>query len=128
MPYTFSASARTSHRYRDGRAHLDCHKGLGFTVKVVAGREWWDRNRDGEVDYDASTNRRLQLTASRPATRLEMLAAVGHFTRGCRCEHDCCSHYFGGASLSTLRPRGGRRKTTGAHRRWTVVTRYAPNV
>lgn len=106
-------ATRESGPYRPSYRHLNTTEDLGFEVKVVKGRPSLDD--DGGISYA------LYLTTAQPVARRDMIDALAVFERDCRCEHDCCGHYFGGAHYRTLR--SNNRGT-----RWTVRVAYARNI
>lgn len=116
------AYRRTSNRYAPGWAHLDGEEYMGFSIKVVYGKAQWDTDKNGFTPYDAGFKRWVYLTASKPVTRDEMLDTLHKFNKGCRCEHDCCGCFNGGAYSHTLK-RIGRNG-----RRWAVILSYSPNL
>ncbi len=121
------AYKRKTARYKASYEHLNEHEYLGFSFKEVSnGKQYWDTNRHGEVEYDAGYTRYLRLTTSRPVTPDELKSALYIYQRECACEHDCCGHYNGGAQSRLLRPIG--RLHSGKARRWVVPVHYTPNL
>ncbi len=127
MPIKHHAYKRLTARYKASYEHLNDHQYLGWSFKEVSnGKQYWDTNRDGEVEFDAGYTRYLRITTSRPVTEEELCSTLYVYRSECACEHDCCGHYNGGARHHEVRPltrlRGGK------SRHWMVPVHYSPNL
>lgn len=127
MATTHHAYRRLTSRYKASYEHMNEHEYLGWSFREVSnGKQYWDTNRRGEVEYDAGYTRYLRLKTSRPVTPDELKSALYIYQRECSCEHDCCGHYNGGAYGHKLKPVG--RLRGGKARRWIVPVHYSPNL
>ena len=127
MPRKHHAYKRLTSRYKACHDHMNEHQYLGFSFKeVTSGKQHWDTNARGEVEYDAGYTRYLRLTTSAPVTPEVLKSALYVYDSDCSCEHDCCGHFTGGARTSQLRPLG--RLHGGKARRWIVPVHYSPNL
>jgi hypothetical protein len=98
------------------------YRPMGLTMRVQPGK------LHEPEDYDGRTHQRVELQFSRPVTQFEALqAAYDQFARGCSCEHDCCGHLTGGASLVIPTTRNGKPTRARRTRHYRAVLAYARN-
>jgi hypothetical protein len=107
------AERKLTNRYNAGWSDLDETQPMGFTLKTVRGATKYDDNYERSTTY-------LHVTASRPISYRELRATLHHFSRGCRCEHDCCSHWNGGAGVPVQVSKNGRK--------WAIPLHYSMNI
>lgn len=110
---TVHAYKKLTNRYNAAWAHLDEEESLDFSMEVFYGKTRYDS--DGERKKVVA-----HVTVSRPITREELVQSLHYFTTQCRCEHDCCGHWNGGASSP--------RQVTKDGIRWAIPLHYAMNV
>lgn len=96
-PEPFSLSTRITHRYNVGWSHLDKWHDMG-TARVVD----MGKRRESEETYRQTQIIEVKAPGYRPRNIMRALRETLSF--GCRCEHDCCGHYFGGPTH--IRPLG----------------------
>ena len=108
------AYKKLTHRYNPAWAHLDESEYMGFQVKAVFSKPVYSDYLGESVKYN------VYLTASKPVTQNEMHAMLHAFDRSCRCEHDCCGHFNGGAFNLKRISRTGKK--------WQVELRLSANV
>lgn len=96
-PPPFHLSKRLTYHYTTGWDHLDKWHEMG-TARII---------REGKRREEDESMRVLQIVevkaeGYRPANIIHALRDAMSF--GCRCEHDCCGHFFGGpARIRKLR-------------------------
>lgn len=112
-PDPFSLSCRLTHRYNTGWNHLDKWHDIGQARIVDLGKR---RDEDHGESYRQLQVIEVKAPGYRPRNVIRALHETLRF--GCRCEHDCCGHYFGGASR--IRPLGKNR--------YAVLIRASMNV
>lgn len=110
-PDPFSLSMRLTHGYTNGWSHLDKWHDMG-TARIVD----MGKRRQREESYSQTQILEVNAPGYRPQNIMRALYETLRF--GCCCEHDCCGHYFGGASR--IRPLGGNR--------YAVLIRASMNV
>lgn len=112
MARTIKAYRNVTKAYVPDYDHLDEHEPMGFSARVVAGRQFW--KNEGYVMW-------VYVRTSRPVSFEEFVEfSYTNFNRGCSCERDCCGHLFGGASMADAK--SNKLKT-----RWAVPLHYAQN-
>jgi hypothetical protein len=109
------AYKKLTHKYNPAWAHLDESEYMGFDLKIVYGKARY--SDDGE-----SVKTIAYATASKPVTKSQMYQMLHAFDRSCRCEHDCCGHFNGGARYS------GLKKVSRNGRKWAIPIIYSANV
>jgi hypothetical protein len=99
-PDPFSLSMRLTYGYNSGWSHLDKWHDMGSARIVDLGkhREDFDSFRQVQI---------VQVDAPGYRPRNVMRALRETMSFGCRCEHDCCGHFFGGPAR--IRPLAGNR-------------------
>lgn len=112
-PDPFSLSVRLTHRYNTGWSSLDKWHDIGEARIVDLGKR---RDEDHGESYRETQIIEVKAPGYRPRNIVRALYETLKF--GCRCEHDCCGHYFGGASR--IRPLGKDR--------YAVLIRASMNV
>jgi hypothetical protein len=90
-PEPFSISMRLTHGYVTGWNHLDRWHHLGEARVVDCGK-----SREDDESFRQTQIIEVNAPGYRPRNIMRAIDATMRF--GCRCEHDCCGHYFGGAT------------------------------
>lgn len=98
------AFKQVTNHYHAGYAHLNETKYMGFDVKCVFGKTIYSNDYETKKTW-------VYLTASKPVSKKCIAKMLHEFDRCCRCEHDCCGHFNGGAYYHTLKQlsRNGRK-------------------
>ncbi len=111
--HIINAYKKLTHKYNPAWSELDDDEYMGFDLKVVYGKARY--SDDGE-----SVKTIAYATTSKPVTETQMYQMLHAFDRSCRCEHDCCGHFNGGARTPKQLSRNGRK--------WAITLSYYANV
>lgn len=85
----FDLSMRLTYGYNSGWSHLDKWHDMGNARIIAAGK-----HRESHDSFRQLQIVQVDAPGYRPRNVMRALRETMSF--GCRCEHDCCGHHFGG--------------------------------
>ena len=107
----FTAYRRLTHHYRNGWKHEDKWGDTPYEFRILSRRHTYERY--GECRSDTL---RVKGPKGLPL-KLANELFNGYFANSCRCEHDCCGHWY--VWVHSVKAVGGRH---GHPREWIVQT------